>query len=63
MLLVQGDAGGRNYWFSALSGFVPGLIISIAPLRRSLTSARGRRQAPERPPVANADGSWQDNAP
>ncbi len=63
MLLVQSDAGGRNYWLSALSGLLPGLIISIASLRRSLSSQSKRAVAPSRPPVTDADGSWQDNVP
>jgi hypothetical protein len=63
MLLVQSDVAGRNYWFSALSGFVPGMIISIASLRRSLSGQGKRPTAATRPTVADADGSWQDNAP
>jgi tRNA A-37 threonylcarbamoyl transferase component Bud32 len=64
MLLVQSDVGGRNYWFSALSGFVPGIIISLTSLRRSLSLQAKRPPAPARPAVPDADGgSWQDNLP
>lgn len=35
MLLVGGDTP-RNLWLSALSGFLPGLIIAVASLRRGL---------------------------
>jgi len=69
MLLVQSDVGGRNYWFSALSGFIPGMIISVASLRRSLSGEpKVLKPGPGkvRTPVADADagGSWQqDNLP
>jgi tRNA A-37 threonylcarbamoyl transferase component Bud32 len=64
VLLVQSHMGARNLWLTALSGFVPAMIISIAALRRSLSLARAAPPG-ERvpPPVTDADGSWQDNPP
>jgi hypothetical protein len=36
-LLFEADHGAiRNYWFSALSGLLPGMIITMASLRRRL---------------------------
>jgi serine/threonine protein kinase len=63
MLLVQSDVGGRSYWWSALSGFIPGMIISFASLRRIPGEGGRPAIATARPPVADADGNWQDNAP
>jgi tRNA A-37 threonylcarbamoyl transferase component Bud32 len=64
VLLVQSDVGSRNLWLTALGGFVPAMIISIAALRRSLSMARAAPPG-ERvpPPLTDADGSWQDNPP
>jgi hypothetical protein len=64
MLLVQSGLAGRNPWLTALSGFVPAMIISVAALRRSFSMARAAPPG-ERvpPPVTDADGSWQDNPP
>jgi len=41
LMLLMGSEGDvqRNYWMSALSGLVPGLIISIASLRRRLKNS------------------------
>src|SRR5690606_18566158 len=46
ILVVQADAGAeRNYWFSALSGVLPGVIIALASLRRRLwTTANNSRR-------------------
>jgi hypothetical protein len=60
MLLVGSDPGvPRNYWLSALSGLLPGLIISIASLRRRLKG----KVAVVLPPTRgiNFAAKWQDH--
>ena len=42
MLLSQGN-GERSLWFTGLSGVIPGLIISMGQLRRSLIAASQRQ--------------------
>jgi tRNA A-37 threonylcarbamoyl transferase component Bud32 len=62
MLLVP-SAASRNLWLTALSGFVPAIIVAVAGLRRSLSVGRPMPGERAPPPVTDADGSWQDNPP
>lgn len=58
MLLAGSDSGmPRNYWLSALSGLLPGLIISIASLRRRLKGKATNLQ-----PTRGVNfAKWQDH--
>lgn len=61
LMLLAGSEndGGRNYWMSALSGLVPGIIISIASLRRRLKS----RVSAVSPTRGITFAKWQDPVP